>query len=192
MYKITNAAAVMPTLWIMNENCFATCGLTSIASVMTGKAIDAPPSEVAPATMDPKIIVTLMYHGLTLLCIVRMDLPFGRTLRNLCCCAMRSVNLCQLFQRIIAVHQTICTKRNGTAMANCLRHFSVHDSVPSSIFACNSFSTRCPSQKYLLQKARQLSFGVRFRTGSTSCVSLGSACLGLRAAILLLRLLGRV
>ena len=70
-------------------------------------------------------------------------------------------------------------------MANCLRHFSVHDSVPSSIFACNSFSTRCPSQKYLLQKAKQLSFGVRFRTGAASWVSspLGSWCFGLRAAM---------
>merc|ERR1719261_1141146 len=109
-----------------------------------------------------------MYHGLTLLCMVRMDLPFGKTFLNLCCCAMRSVNLCQLFQRIITVHQTMCTSKKGTAMANCLRHFSVQDSVPSSIFACNSFSTRCPSQKYFEQKARQDSFGVRFRTGAAS------------------------
>merc|ERR1719261_1360012 len=125
-----------------------------------------------------------MYHGLTLLCMVRMDLPFGSTLRNLCCCAMRSVNLCHEFHRIIAVHHTICTNKNGTAMANCFLHFSVQDKVPSSIFAWSSFSTRCPSQKYFEQKARQLSLGVRFRTGSTSWVSLGSACLGLRAAIL--------
>ena len=135
--------------------------------------------------MLPKIIVTLMYHGLTLECIVRMDLPFGSTFLNLRCCAMRSVNLCHEFHLIIAVHHTICTSKNGTAMANCLRHFSVQDSVPSSIFSWSSFSTRCPSQKYFEQKARQLSFGVRFRTGAASLSSsLGSACLGLRAAIL--------
>ena len=51
-------------------------------------------------------------------------------------------------------------------MANCLRHFSVQDSVPSSIFSWSSFSTRCPSQKYFEQKARQLSLGVRFLTGA--------------------------
>merc|ERR1719171_136330 len=124
-----------------------------------------------------------MYQGLTFECIVLILLPFGRTFLNLCCCAMRSVNLCHEFQRIIAVHQTMCTSKKGTAMANCLRHFSVHDKVPSSIFACSSFSTRCPSQKYLLQKARQLSLGVRFLTGAASWVSspLGSWCLGLRA-----------
>ena len=70
-------------------------------------------------------------------------------------------------------------------MANCLRHFSVQLKVPSSIFSWSSFSTRCPSQKYLLQKAKQLSFGVRFLTGAASLVaSLGSWCFGLRAAIL--------
>ena len=155
-----------------------------MASVITGKAILAPPSLVAPATMLPKIIVTLMYQGLTLLCIVRMDLPFGSTFLNLRCCAMRSVNLCHEFHLIIAVHQTICTSKNGTAMANCLRHFSVQDKVPSSIFSWSSFSTRCPSQKYFEQKARQLSLGVRFLTGAASCASLGSWCFGLRAAIL--------
>merc|ERR1719409_550269 len=132
-----------------------------------------------------------MYHGLTLLCIVLIDLPFGSTFRNLCCCAMRSVNLCHEFQRTIAVHQTMWTSKNGTAIANCFLHFSVQDRVPSSIFAWSSFSTRCPSQKYLLQKARQLSLGVRFRTGSTSCVSLGSACLGLRAAMMMAQAAGQ-
>ena len=132
---------------------------------VSGTGYDAPPSDVAPATMLPKIIVTLMYQGLTFECIVRMDFPEGKTFLNLRCCAMRSVNLCHEFQRTIAVHHTICTRRNGTAMANCLRHFSVQLKVPSSIFACSSFSTRCPSQKYFEQKARQDSFGVRFLTG---------------------------
>merc|ERR1719409_839161 len=126
-----------------------------------------------------------MYHGLTSECIVLIDLPVGSTFRKRCCCAMRSVNLCHEFQRTIAVHQTICTNKNGTAMANCFLRFSVQDRVPSSIFSWSSFSTRCPSQKYLLQKARQLSLGVRFRTGAASLTSsLGSACFGLRAAIL--------
>merc|ERR1719261_2242475 len=133
-----------------------------------------------------------MYHGLTLLCMVRMDLPFGSTFLNLCCWAILSVNLCHEFHRIIAVHHTICTSKNGTAMANCLRHFSVQDSMPSSIFSWSSFSTRCPSQKYLLQKARQLSLGVRFLTGSTSWVSLGSACFGLRAAMMMAQAAGEI
>ena len=51
----------MPTLWIMYENCLAMCGLTFMASVITGKATDAPPSDVMPATMDPKTIVTDIY-----------------------------------------------------------------------------------------------------------------------------------
>merc|ERR1719409_629716 len=132
-----------------------------------------------------------MYQGLTFECIVRMDLPFGSTFLNLRCCAILSVNLCHEFQRTIAVHHTICTSKNGTAMANCFLHFSVQDKVPLSIFAWSSFSTRCPSQKYLLQKARQDSFGVRFRTGSTSWVSLGSACLGLRAAMMMAQAAGQ-
>ena len=76
-------------------------------------------------------------------------------------------------------------------MANCFLHFSVHDKVPSSIFSWSSFSTRCPSQKYLEQNAKQLSFGVRFRTGSTSCVSLGSACLGFLAAMMMAQAAGQ-
>ena len=35
-----------------------------------------------------------------------------------------SVNLWKLFQRIMAVHQTRCTKQNGINIANCLRHLT--------------------------------------------------------------------
>jgi len=53
-------AAVIPQLWIMKEKSRATTGVMSNASVITGKATDAPPSDVAPAIMDPKIIVMVI------------------------------------------------------------------------------------------------------------------------------------
>ena len=42
--------------------CVATGGGMPKTSVMMGKATAAPPSEVAPASMDPKIIVTDMKY----------------------------------------------------------------------------------------------------------------------------------
>ena len=43
----------------MMEKSLAMVGLMPKARVMTGKATAPPPSEVAPATMAPKIIVTV-------------------------------------------------------------------------------------------------------------------------------------
>lgn len=62
MKKIVKAAAVIPTDWIMKLKSRATAGLIAKARVITGKAIAAPPSLVAPATILPKIIVTDIYH----------------------------------------------------------------------------------------------------------------------------------
>ena len=44
----------------MREKSLAIAGLIFRAKVMTGKATAPPPSEVAPATMEPKIMVMLM------------------------------------------------------------------------------------------------------------------------------------
>ena len=161
-----------------------------MASVITGKRSTRRPRSSA-GDHAPKIIATLMYQGLTYA-------SSGWTFRVEHFPKSSAAARCGrcLVPRVPPNHRhhhTICTSKNGTAMANCLRHFSVQLKVPSSIFSWSSFSTRCPSQKYFEQKARQDSFGVRFRTGAASWTSsLGSWCLGLRAAILLLRLLGRV
>ena len=48
--------------WIMNEKSRATAGIMPKARVMTGKAMAAPPSLVAPASMDPKVMVMLIYQ----------------------------------------------------------------------------------------------------------------------------------
>ena len=50
---------VSPVDWIKMEKSLAMVGLMPKAKVMTGKATAPPPSEVAPATMAPKIIVTV-------------------------------------------------------------------------------------------------------------------------------------
>jgi hypothetical protein len=44
----------------MSEKSLATAGSIFKAKVMTGKATAPPPSEVAPATMDPKTMVMVM------------------------------------------------------------------------------------------------------------------------------------
>ena len=46
----------------MREKSLATDGETLSAKVMTGKATAPPPSEVAPATIDPKIMVMDMMY----------------------------------------------------------------------------------------------------------------------------------
>ena len=60
IHTSANAAATMPTDWIMKLKSRATAGLMPSASVITGKATAAPPSEVAPATSDPNTMVTLI------------------------------------------------------------------------------------------------------------------------------------
>ena len=62
IHIIVHAAAVMPTDWIMYEKSRATGGAMPKARVMTGNAIAAPPSLVAPANIDPKIIVMDIYQ----------------------------------------------------------------------------------------------------------------------------------
>ena len=57
MKRMVNAAAVMPTDWIMYEKSRATGGGMPKTSVMMGNATAAPPSDVAPASIEPNIIV---------------------------------------------------------------------------------------------------------------------------------------
>ena len=52
----------MPTDWIKKEKSLACEGGTPSVRVSTGKAIAAPPSEVAPATIAPKHMVRVMSH----------------------------------------------------------------------------------------------------------------------------------
>eukprot|EP00615_Pteridomonas_danica_P003227 CAMPEP_0114343988 /NCGR_PEP_ID=MMETSP0101-20121206/11064_1 /TAXON_ID=38822 ORGANISM="Pteridomonas danica, Strain PT" /NCGR_SAMPLE_ID=MMETSP0101 /ASSEMBLY_ACC=CAM_ASM_000211 /LENGTH=86 /DNA_ID=CAMNT_0001479075 /DNA_START=1282 /DNA_END=1542 /DNA_ORIENTATION=+ len=59
---MTPAAAVIPTDCIKNEKSRATIGDIPKTSVITGKATAAPPSDVAPASIDPNIIVIDIYH----------------------------------------------------------------------------------------------------------------------------------
>lgn len=61
MYKIVKLAQVMPTDWIMKEKSRATGGAIPNTRVITGKATAAPPSEVAPATIEPNTMVMDMY-----------------------------------------------------------------------------------------------------------------------------------
>lgn len=76
MKTIVNDAAVMPTDWIMKLKSRAMTGEMPKTRVMIGKATEAPPSEVAPATMLPNTIVTLMYHrGISLAPILPVKRP---------------------------------------------------------------------------------------------------------------------
>ena len=57
-YKIEKLAAVIPTDWIMSEKSRAIDAVSPKPSVITGNATEPPPSEVPPATIDPKSIIT--------------------------------------------------------------------------------------------------------------------------------------
>jgi hypothetical protein len=50
----------LPQDCVINEKSLAIVGLIFKTRVMTGKATAPPPSEVAPATIDPKIMVMVM------------------------------------------------------------------------------------------------------------------------------------
>mmetsp|Transcript_25342 Transcript_25342/g.70892 ORF Transcript_25342/g.70892 Transcript_25342/m.70892 type:complete len:217 (-) Transcript_25342:546-1196(-) len=61
-YRIVKVADVIPKVWIIIPKSRAVLASTPKTSVKMGKAIDAPPSLVAPAIMLPKIITTAAYQ----------------------------------------------------------------------------------------------------------------------------------
>lgn len=58
MSNLDHKKLFLPQDWIMMEKSLATAGRIPRASVITGKAMAPPPSEVAPPTMAPKTMVT--------------------------------------------------------------------------------------------------------------------------------------